>query len=150
MVFQSCLTARAEPDRGIGGLCKLEFLGFGGLPDMDKFEPLEKTGPFENLQVAFMTIPVNTCPRGVRPVVFGAQIMAEVGSIDMLANCFLIPARDPGSLNRYADSLSVRMCSIISGLGLFGREEVIIGRPSTAIFLKAASESTWPGSLSSS
>ena len=39
--------------------------------------------------------------------------MAEVGSIDMLVNGFLIPARDPGSLNRYADSLSVHMRSII-------------------------------------
>ena len=45
----------------------------------------------------------------------------------MLANGFLIPACDPGSLNRYADSLSVPMRCIISGLGLVGREEVIIG-----------------------
>jgi hypothetical protein len=52
MVFRSCLTARAEPDRGIGGLRRLEFLGVGGLPVMDELEPLEKTGPFENLQVA--------------------------------------------------------------------------------------------------
>ena len=29
MVFQSCLTARAEPDQGIGGLRKLEFSGVG-------------------------------------------------------------------------------------------------------------------------
>jgi len=58
---------------------------------------------------------------------FGAQILTEVGSIDMLANGFLIPACDPGSLNRYADRLSVHMRSIISGLGLVGRQEVIIG-----------------------
>jgi len=56
-----------------------------------------------------------------------AQIVAEVGSIDMLANGFLVPAHDPGSLNRYADSLSVHMRSIISGLRLSGREELIIG-----------------------
>ena len=63
MVFQCCLTAtRAEPDRGIGGLRKVEFLGVGGLPVMDELEPLEKSGPFENFHVAFMTIPVNTCP----------------------------------------------------------------------------------------
>jgi len=53
----------AEPDRGIVRLRKLEVLGVGGLPVMDELEPLEKTGPFENFQVAFMTIPVNTCPR---------------------------------------------------------------------------------------
>ena len=63
MVFQSCLTARAEPDRGIGGPLKLEFLGVGGLPFMDELEPLEMTGPFKNFQVAFMAIPVNICPR---------------------------------------------------------------------------------------
>ena len=63
MVFRSCLTARAEPDRGIGGLHKLEFLGVGGLPVMDELEPLEKTGSFENFQMAFMTIPVNLCSR---------------------------------------------------------------------------------------
>ena len=57
---------------------------------------------------------------------FGAQIVAEIGSIDMLANGVLIPARDPGSLNRYADSLSVHMRSIILGLGLTGVEEIII------------------------
>ena len=102
---------------------ELEFLGVGVLPVMDKLEPLEKTGPFEHFQVAFMTIPVNTWPRGVRPFAFDAQIMAEVGSIDMLANGFLIPARDPGSLN----SLSVHMHSIISGMGLVGREKIIIG-----------------------
>ena len=45
----------------------------------------------------------------------------------MLANGFLIPARDPGSLNRYADSLSVHMHIIILGPGLIGREELIIG-----------------------
>jgi hypothetical protein len=63
MVFQSCLAARAELDRGIVGLRDLEFLGGGGLSVMDEFDPLETRGPFENLQVAFMTIPVNTCPR---------------------------------------------------------------------------------------
>ena len=47
MVFQSCLTARAEPDRGIVGLRELEFLGVGGLPVMDELEPLKKTGPFK-------------------------------------------------------------------------------------------------------
>jgi hypothetical protein len=45
MVFQICLTARAEPDRGIVGLRELEFLGVGGLPVMDELEPLKKTGP---------------------------------------------------------------------------------------------------------
>ena len=44
----------------------------------------------------------------------------------MLANGFLIPARDPGSLNRYADSLSVHMRSIILALR-FSVREVIIG-----------------------
>ena len=63
MVFQSCLTARADPDRGIGGLRELELLGVGGLPVIDELDPLEKRGPFEDFQVAFMTIPVNTCPR---------------------------------------------------------------------------------------
>ena len=58
---------------------------------------------------------------------FVAQIVAEVGSIDMLANGVLIPARDPGSLNRYADSLSIHMHSIILVLGLTGVEETIIG-----------------------
>jgi hypothetical protein len=59
--------------------------------------------------------------------VFDAQIVAEVGSIDMLANGVLLPARDPGSLNRYADSLSIHMHSIILGLGLTGVEEIVIG-----------------------
>ena len=59
MVFRSCLTARAEPDRGIGGLRRLEFLGVGGLPVMDELEPLEKTGPFQHFQMAFVTIPAN-------------------------------------------------------------------------------------------
>ena len=45
MVFQSCLTARTEPDRGIGGLCELDFLGVGELPVMDDLEPPEKTDP---------------------------------------------------------------------------------------------------------
>ena len=63
MVFQSCLTARAEPGRGVVGLRKLEFLGVGGLPIMDELEPLEKTGPFNYFQMAFMAIPVNPCPR---------------------------------------------------------------------------------------
>ena len=57
---------------------------------------------------------------------FVAQIVAEVGSIDMLANGVLIPARDPGSLNRYANSLSIHMRSIILGLGLTGDEEIVI------------------------
>ena len=51
---------------------------------------------------------------------FVAQIVAEVGSIDMLANGVLVPACDPGSLNTYADGLSIHMRSIISGLGLTG------------------------------
>ena len=58
---------------------------------------------------------------------FGAQIVAEIGSINMLANGVLIPARDSGSLNRYADGLSIHMRSIISGLGLTGVEEIVIG-----------------------
>ena len=57
---------------------------------------------------------------------FVAQIVAEVGSIDMLANGVLIPARDPGSLNRYANSLSIHMRSIILGLELMGVKEIII------------------------
>jgi hypothetical protein len=36
MVFQGCLTARAEPDRGIVGLRELEFWGVGGLPNLDE------------------------------------------------------------------------------------------------------------------
>jgi hypothetical protein len=32
VVFQSCLTTWAEPDRGIVGLCELEFVGSDGLP----------------------------------------------------------------------------------------------------------------------
>jgi hypothetical protein len=67
MVFQRCLAARAEPDRCIGGLTELEFLGIGWLvgwlPVMDELDTLEKRSPFENLQVAFMPVPVNTCPR---------------------------------------------------------------------------------------
>ena len=58
---------------------------------------------------------------------FVTQIVAEVGSIDMLANGVLIPARDSGSLNRYADSLNIHMRSIILDLGLTGVEERIIG-----------------------
>ena len=59
VVFKSCLATWAEPDRGIVGLRELEFLGVGGLPVMDELEPLEKTGPFEHFQMAFVTIPVN-------------------------------------------------------------------------------------------
>jgi hypothetical protein len=59
MVFQSCLTTWAEPDRGIVGLREVEFLGVGGLPIMDELEPLEKTGPLKHFQMAFMTIPVD-------------------------------------------------------------------------------------------
>jgi hypothetical protein len=59
VVFQSCLTARAEPDRGIVGLRELEFLGVGGLPIMDELEPLEKIGPLKHFQMAFVTIPAN-------------------------------------------------------------------------------------------
>ena len=58
---------------------------------MDELEP--RQAPFENFQVAFMTIHTSqyTCPR-VSPSIgmFDAQIMAEIGSIDMLANGFLI------------------------------------------------------------
>ena len=53
MVFQSCLTTWAEPDRGI------KYVGVGGLPIMDELEPLKKTGPFQHFQMAFVTIPVN-------------------------------------------------------------------------------------------
>jgi len=63
MVFQSGLTTWAESDRGIVGLCELEFAGVGALPIMDKLEPLENTGPLKHLQMAFMTIPVNPRPR---------------------------------------------------------------------------------------
>ena len=59
MVFKSRLATWAELDRGIVGLRELEFLGVGGLPVMDELEPLEKTGPFEHFQMAFVTIPVN-------------------------------------------------------------------------------------------
>ena len=59
---------------------------------------------------------------------FGAQIVAEVESIDMLANSVLIPGRDhAGSLNTYDDGLSIHMHSIISGLGLMDVEEIMIG-----------------------
>ena len=78
---------------------------------------------------------------------FGAQIVAVIRSIDMPANGILVPAHDPGSMNRYANGLSIHMRSIISGLGLMGVEEIVL---SISIFLKAASESTWPGSLFSS
>ena len=60
MVFQSCLTTWAEPDRGIVGLRELEFVGVDGLPIIDELEPLEKTGPFQHFQMAFVTIPVNS------------------------------------------------------------------------------------------
>ena len=46
----------------------------------------------------------------------GAQIMTVVEAIDMLTNDFLIPAHDPGSLDGYANSLSVQMLSISAGL----------------------------------
>jgi hypothetical protein len=59
MVFQSCLATWAEPDRGIVGFRELGFVGVGGLPIMDELEPLEKTGPFQHFQMAFITIPVN-------------------------------------------------------------------------------------------
>jgi hypothetical protein len=59
MVFQGCLTTWAEPDRGIVGLRKLDFLGVGGLPIMDELEPLEKTGRLKRFHMAYMTIPVN-------------------------------------------------------------------------------------------
>jgi hypothetical protein len=44
----------------------------------------------------------------------------------MLVNGVLIPAHDPGSLNRYANSLSIHMRSIILGLELMGVKEIII------------------------
>jgi hypothetical protein len=50
MVFQSCLTTWAEPDRGIVRLRELEFLGVGGLPIMDELEPLEMTCPFSTFR----------------------------------------------------------------------------------------------------
>jgi hypothetical protein len=40
MVFQSCVTTWTEPNRGIVGLRKLEFVGVGGLPIIDELEPL--------------------------------------------------------------------------------------------------------------
>jgi hypothetical protein len=59
--------------------------------------------------------------------VFDAQIVAdEVGFIDMVANGVLVSACDPGSLNRYVDSLSVQMRRIILGLR-FSFLEIIIG-----------------------
>ena len=59
VVFKSCLATWAEPNRGIVVLRDLEFVGIGGLPIMDELEPLEKTGPFQHFQMAFVTIPVN-------------------------------------------------------------------------------------------
>jgi hypothetical protein len=59
IVFKSCLATWAEPDRGIVGLRELDFWGVGELLVMDELEPLEKTGPFEHFQMAFVTIPVN-------------------------------------------------------------------------------------------
>jgi hypothetical protein len=79
---------------------------------MDELDPLEKRGPFENFQMAFMTIAVNTCPPGVRPAVLGAQIIAEVGLINMLTNDVLIPARDPGSLDGYTDTTCVALARV--------------------------------------
>ena len=58
---------------------------------------------------------------------FGAQILAEIGAIDMLANGVLVPACDPGSLNTYADGLSIHILSIVSSLVLTGIEEAFIG-----------------------
>jgi len=57
VVFKSCLATWAEPDRGIVGLRELELVGVGGLPIMDELEPLEKTGPFQHFQMAFVIIP---------------------------------------------------------------------------------------------
>ena len=43
MVFQSCLAARTEPDRGIGGLSELESMaGVGWLPVMDELAGKDK------------------------------------------------------------------------------------------------------------
>ena len=47
---------------------------------------------------------------------FGTQILEEIGSIDMFANGVLVLACDPGSLNTYADGLSIHMRSIVSSL----------------------------------
>jgi hypothetical protein len=115
VVFKSCLVTRAEPDRGIAGLHELEFVGVCGLPIMGEPEPLEKACPFQYFQMAFVTIPVN-------PFMFGAQILMEIGSINMFANDVLVPACDPGSLNTYAHGLSIHMLSIVSSLGLTGVE----------------------------
>jgi hypothetical protein len=49
---------------------------------------------------------------------FGAQILTEVGSVDTLADSILVSASDPGSLNAYADGLSIHMRGIVGGLGL--------------------------------
>jgi hypothetical protein len=39
----------------------LDFMSLScGLPIMDELEPLEKTGPFQHFQMAFVTIPVNS------------------------------------------------------------------------------------------
>ena len=59
VVFKSCLATWAESDRGIVALRELEFVEIGGLPTMDELEPLEKTCPFQYVQLAFVTIPVN-------------------------------------------------------------------------------------------
>jgi hypothetical protein len=47
VVFKGYLTTWAEPDRGIVRLRELEFLGVGGLPAVDKREPLVQASPFE-------------------------------------------------------------------------------------------------------
>ena len=60
MVFQSCLAARAEPDRGIGGLSELEFLVGQSWMNLIRWK---REAPLRNLQVAFMTVPVDTGPR---------------------------------------------------------------------------------------
>jgi hypothetical protein len=59
MVFRGCLAAWAEPDRGIVGLCELEFLGTGGLLVVNEPEPLVQAGSVENFQMTFVAIPVN-------------------------------------------------------------------------------------------
>ena len=58
---------------------------------------------------------------------FGAQILAEVGSIDTLADSILLSASDPGSLNVYADGLRIHMRGIFGGLGLTRVESIVFG-----------------------
>ena len=112
MVFQSCLTTWAEPDRGIVGLCELEFVGSDGLPILSD-------GVRDYTSQSMTMLSPSFCVW--RSDSGGDRIHRHARKWRPHT------ARDPGSLNRYADSLSIHMRSIILGLGLTGVEEIIIG-----------------------